>query len=79
MPRNLNEALGQGKRFIVAADYLLSPPDYIKIAILSDFNYWADHYEELQEWATYNCATVTGSTITFEHDKDVTAFILRWS
>lgn len=78
---NLNEELGQGKRFVVAPNHLLSDFDKetLRLVILSDFTYWTDHYDELHEWAVHNHAKVSGSTITFSDDKDLISFILKWS
>jgi hypothetical protein len=79
MTRNLNQELGQGKKFIIAADHLVEHPGVKKMVILSDFRYWTDHYDELEIWAGSNQAQVVGMTVEFCKEQDLVNFILRWS
>ena len=68
--------VGQGKRFIVAPKHLGFGPNLI---VLSDYNFWGEHYEELVKWCNENSATVEGMTVNFSSADDVMLFALRWS
>lgn len=49
------------------------------LVVLSDYNFWAAHYEELIKWCSENSATVEGMTVNFGSADDVMLFALRWS
>lgn len=65
-------------RFVVAPSVLLEDPDE-QVVILSDFTYWNDHYEELQEWCEQHGAKVKGMGLTLPDAHTLTLFTLKWS
>lgn len=68
----------KNRRFIIAPDHLLDKPgDYL--IILSDFEYWSDHYDELQVWVNDNQGHIQGMGLTLPDARTLTAFCLRWS
>ena len=68
--------LGQGKRFMIAPKYLGFGPNLV---VLSDYNFWGEHYEELIEWCKEHSGVVEGMTVNFSSADDVMLFALRWS
>ena len=49
------------------------------IVVLTDFEYWAEHAEEMLEWCRNNGAVSKGMTIDLENEDMLTLFTLRWS
>jgi hypothetical protein len=47
--------------------------------ILTDFNYWTEHTDELVEWCTVYGADTSGMVIEFPDEQTMTLFVLRWS
>lgn len=75
-----NDVMAQFKnrRFVVApADLLENPGEHV--VILSDFEYWNDHYDELQDWVKQNNGFIQGMGLTLPDAPTLTAFCLRWS
>lgn len=75
-----NDVMAEFKnvRFVVApADLLENPGEHV--VILSDFEYWNDHYDELQDWVKQNNGFVQGMGLTLPDAPTLTAFCLRWS
>ena len=68
----------KNRRFIVAADHLLDQPGE-HVVILSDFEYWNDHYNELEHWIQHNGGRIKGMGLTLPDAPTLTAFCLRWS
>lgn len=64
------------QRFIVAPEALV---DEEKLVILTDFNYWAEHVDELKHWCLSNGAENQGMTVVFPDDETLMLFVLRWS
>ena len=81
MSTNLNEELGQGRRFIVAPNYLV--PNIFSanhnMVILSDYTFWTLHYDELQEWCNVNGGTLEGMTVMFPDEQSLLCFLVRWA
>ena len=68
----------KNRRFVVApADLLENPGEHV--VILSDFEYWNDHYDELQDWVKQNNGFIQGMGLTLPDARTLTAFCLRWS
>lgn len=65
------------RRFVLADKSLHE--DEGQLIILTDFQFWAEHIEQLLEWCRENGGEVNGSTVLFRNDEEVTAFVLRWS
>lgn len=49
------------------------------VVVLTDFQYWTIHAEEMLEWCTNNGAVSKGMTIDLENEDMLTLFTLRWS
>jgi len=47
------------------------------LIVLTDIEYWNDHFDELTEWCKEFDAEVRGMTVTCD-DTTLTAFCLRW-
>lgn len=47
--------------------------------ILSDYKYWAEHQQELDQWCKKNMCVREGMTVTALNDYARTLFLLRWS
>lgn len=68
----------KNSRFVVApADLLENPGEHV--VILSDYNFWNDHYDELQDWVKQNNGFVQGMGLILPDAQTLTAFCLRWS
>jgi hypothetical protein len=63
-------------KFIQVDFELLDRPDIL--IVLTDFAFWANHQDELDEWCRKNGGTVTGMTVEFEAAEQLTLFTLRW-
>lgn len=66
------------QRFVVAPHYLLENSAE-HVVILSDFQYWSDHYDKLHEWCKQHGGAVEGMGVTLPDAHTVTLFTLRWS
>ena len=64
------------ERFIVVPDVLT---DDVKIIILSDYRFWAEHQDELNQWCQETDSEAVGMTVTVPDLPTLTAFCLRWS
>ena len=64
-------------RFVVADSALIDIEDN-NLIVLTNIEYWNDHYEELTEWCENHNAEIRGMTVTCD-DHTLTAFALRWS
>ncbi len=67
----------KNNRFVVADSALIDMPES-NLIILSDIEYWNEHYEELKDWCNEHLAEVRGMTVTCG-DHALTLFALRWS
>jgi hypothetical protein len=49
--------------------------------IISDYKYYADHTEEIDEWCqeTFGYYPRTGMIITFKDEQHLSWFLARWS
>jgi len=65
-------------RFVVAPNYLLDSTDQ-HLIILSDFQYWNEHYDELVNWCKLHGGVIAGMGLTLPDAHSVTLFSLRWS
>ena len=63
-------------RFIIAPDVLV---DKEKLVVLTDYNYWVDHTDELIAWCENNGAVSQGMTVVFPDAETLMLFVLRWS
>lgn len=68
----------KNRRFIVAPNYLLENPGE-HVVILSDYNFWNDHYDELKAWVEQHGGDIQGMGLTLPDAHTLTAFCLRWS
>jgi len=76
MSNNLNEELGQGRKFILTPNHLGFGPNLI---LLSDYVFWSSNYAALEEWCERYGGTIAGMTVNFDNQQEVAMFILRWS
>lgn len=65
------------ERFVIAPVELYNN-EYLKIVILTDYNFWTEHTDELTDWCENNGAKFRGMTVTFPTEQILAAFILRW-
>lgn len=63
------------KRFVVVQDVLTDVDG--RLIILSDYDYWVRHEDELRTWCKENNATFAGMTVALT-DRSLTAFLLKW-
>lgn len=63
------------ERFIIVPDMLV---DENKMIILSDYNFWAEHEQELDDWCAKNNCSRTGMMVVAFDDVALTAFCLKW-
>jgi hypothetical protein len=69
--------LGQGQRFFVVPKVLGFE---ILMVLLSDFQYWNQHWDELMAWLQdYPQVSQQGMTLDFADPADLTVFLLKWS
>ena len=66
----------KNKRFMIVEAALIDITD-ANLIILTEIEYWNDHYEELKTWCEDYDAEVRGMTVTCS-DTALTAFCLRW-
>lgn len=63
------------------ARYVVLEPDKhdgAYMIILSDYNFWVTHWDELFEWCIEYDAKVDGSVVEFTDDESYILFKLRW-
>lgn len=65
-------------RFILAENYLHDFKDQ-HLVILTDFGYWTESLDKLQEWCNNNNCKQEGMTVRIPDDKTLTLFMLKWS
>ena len=71
------------RRFVIAdqpaRDHLGAyPPGHL--IILTDFEFWADHVDQLISWCEQHALTPnSGMTLEIPTDELLTAFLLRWT
>lgn len=65
------------RRFVLAGQDLHDELGHL--IILTDFVFWAGHIDELVDWCQSNGGEINGSTVLFQQEQEVTAFVLRWS
>lgn len=63
-------------RFIIAPSVLV---DNERLVILTDIQYWASHADELHEWCRDRNANTSGMTVSFDDEKTLLEFVLKWS
>ena len=63
-------------RFIIAPAEIV---DNEKLVILTDYNYWADHTDELIAWCNERNVVTQGMTVVFPDDVSLMEFVLRWA
>jgi hypothetical protein len=54
-------------------------PEGPSMVILTDYNYWADNIDYLNEWCKKHNTKVEGMVLLFHNAVDLTAFTLKWS
>jgi hypothetical protein len=64
-------------RFVVAPGFMLDPGEHV--VILSDFGYWNNHYDELEQWCKNHGGVIKGMGLTLPDSHTLTLFTLRWS
>lgn len=67
----------KSSRFVVAPGFMLDPGEHL--VILSDFGYWNDHYDELEQWCKNHGGVIKGMGLTLPDAHTLTLFTLRWS
>ena len=67
----------KNKRFSIAPSYLTDTEGHL--VILIQIGFWAEHYEELQEWCEQHNSTPKGMTVEIPDEATLTLFLLRWS
>ena len=67
----------RGRRFVVADRELHDNAGHL--IVLTDYVYWADHVQQLDEWCQHNDANMKGMTVNLPTEQALTAFVLRWS
>lgn len=67
----------QGKKFFIAHHSLYDGDGYL--VILSDYIFWVQHHQELLDWCDVYGGVVTGMTVMFDCQQNLTAFVLRWA
>ena len=51
-----------------------------RVVFLSNYVFWATHYEELREWSQqYSGIKVRGMTVQIDSEELLTVFLLKWS
>ncbi len=68
----------KSSRFVVAPGHLLEKPCE-HVVILSDFAYWNNHYEELEQWCEQHGGVIKGMGLTLPDAHTLTLFTLTWS
>ena len=63
-------------RFIIAPEDLV---DKEKLVILTDYNYWADHTDELIAWCKERGVVTEGMTVVFPDEISLMEFVLKWA
>ena len=63
--------------FVHISKDLIDDADGIMI-LLTDVTYWVDHTDELVEWCKEYNSEISGLTITFPSEKELSMFCLRW-
>jgi hypothetical protein len=66
------------KRLVVVRDINLDS-GYQHSVILADFDYWDQHYEDVQEWAEIYHCEVKGTVVSIPDDATLNLFVLRWN
>lgn len=66
-------------RFVIADKEVSLSLNQFTIIMLNDIGFWADNYDELQQWCWAHSAQVMGMTVNIPDEKTLTAFCLRWS
>ena len=70
------------QRFIVADGYAKKYLDQYPnghLIVLTDFKFWTEHLEDLEEWCDRHDVTHSGMTLEIPNDKLLTIFSLRWA
>ena len=49
------------------------------IIVLTNIDYWIEHYYELEDWCRNRSAECEGMTVSIYDTRTLTEFILRWS
>jgi hypothetical protein len=66
-------------KFVIANGYFFDVGvSDANLVVLSDIEYWNDHYTELEAWCKEHGSEVQGMTVVCS-DVALTAFILRWT
>jgi hypothetical protein len=68
----------KNKRFAIVEAALIDITDNEHLIILTEIEYWNEHYEELQSWCEGYGAEVRGMTVTCD-ESTLTLFCLRWA
>ena len=66
------------KRLVVVQGVNLDP-GYEHSVILSGFDFWDEHYEELLDWAEIYRCEVKGMVVSIPDDATLNLFVLRWN
>lgn len=67
------------KRFIIADSLVAESLGWPNIVMLTNIEFWNEHYEDLIAWCADNNADVQGMTVNIHDEKTLTAFCLRWT
>jgi hypothetical protein len=64
-------------RFVRVGFELLNQPAIV--IVLTDIAFWAKNADELNQWCCTYGARVSGMTVEFDNEKDLSLFCLRWA
>ena len=64
-------------RFVVADYELLNEPGIV--IVLTEFEYWAQHTDELKAWCQEHGGQLKGMTVSLDTHEQLTLFALKWS
>ena len=48
------------------------------LIVLTDIDFWSNHYDELLDWCQLHDAKPEGMTVKLKNKKQLTLFILKW-
>lgn len=66
-----------------SAKFINATDVYVKsdgiMLVLTNIEYWSDHYEELQDWCKAHGGKVVGMTVELPDERTFILFILKWA
>ena len=81
--QNILESWSNSKFIIIdwldKDDDLLNTSGNNKLVVLTDFSFWTERIEELDNWCLDNGCRRKGMTVEFDTDDQLLMFCLRWT